>query len=75
MPLVDGVLSTKMIRHYEKEVEELRRIRPRVPIIAVSASLTENSRFDYVQTGYVIYFLFQYGQAANSLVTVLMPGS
>jgi hypothetical protein len=51
MPLVDGVLSTKMIRHYEKEVEELKRIRPRVPIIAVSASLTENSRFDYVETG------------------------
>jgi hypothetical protein len=64
-----------MIRHYEKEVEELRRIRPRVPIIAVSASLTENSRFDYVQTGYVLYSPVQYGHTANPLVTVLMPGS
>ena len=52
MPLVDGASSTKMIRQYEKElVEELRRTRPRVPIIAVSASLTEDKRFDYVQSG------------------------
>ena len=52
MPLVDGVLSTKMIRNYEKEIEDLRRIRPRVPIIAVSASLSEENRFDYIQNGY-----------------------
>jgi len=58
MPLVDGASSTKMIRQYEKElVEELRRTRPRVPIIAVSASLTEDKRFDYVQSGYAISFL------------------
>lgn len=52
MPLVDGSSSTKMIRKYETElVEELRRTRPRVPIIAVSASLTEEKRYDYVQSG------------------------
>jgi hypothetical protein len=52
MPLVDGASSTIMIRQHEKYlVEELRRDRPRVPIIAVSASLTEDKRFDYVQNG------------------------
>jgi hypothetical protein len=54
MPLVDGASSTKMIRQYESGlVEELRRNRPRVPIIAVSASLSEDKRFDYVQGGQV----------------------
>ncbi|PQE19018.1 hypothetical protein CJF31_00012170 [Rutstroemia sp. NJR-2017a BVV2] len=58
MPLVDGALSTEMIREYEKElVEELRRIRPRVPIIAVSASLTEDKRFEYVQSGFDAWLL------------------
>jgi len=54
MPLVDGMMSTKMIRRFERELEELRKIRPRVPIIAVSASLSESKRFDYIQTGYVL---------------------
>ena len=41
-----------MIRKYETElVEVLRCTRPRVPIIAVSASLTEDRRYDYVQSG------------------------
>jgi DNA-binding response OmpR family regulator len=41
-----------MIRKYETElVEELRHTRPRVPIIAVSASLTEDRRYEYVQSG------------------------
>lgn len=53
MPLVDGDQSTRMIRHYEQELEDLQIIRPRVPIIAVSASLTEDKRFNYVQSGYV----------------------
>jgi CheY-like chemotaxis protein len=52
MPLVDGASSTKMIRQHERElVDELRRVRPRVPIIAVSASLAEDKRFEYVQSG------------------------
>jgi CheY-like chemotaxis protein len=58
MPLVDGALSTRMIRYHEKdlydnELREQRLPRPRVPIIAVSASLEEDSRFDYIQSGYV----------------------
>lgn len=53
MPLVDGDLSTRMIRLYEQELDELRVARPRVPIIAVSASLTEDKRYNYVQSGYV----------------------
>lgn len=50
MPLVDGDLSTRMIRHYEQEIDS-RTARSRVPIIAVSASLTEDKRYDYVQSG------------------------
>ena len=48
MPLVGGAMSTRMIRHYEKTFEERRR----VPIIAVSASLVQSSRFDYIESGY-----------------------
>lgn len=51
MPLVDGILSTKMIRRSEKELDGLKKTRPRIPIIAVSASLIEDSRFDYLQSG------------------------
>lgn len=57
MPLVDGIVCTQMIRKYEKEIEALRNIRPRIPIIAVSASLSENKRFDYIQSGYVKDYL------------------
>jgi len=53
MPLIDGMLATKMIRQLEKELEGALRTRPRVPIIAVSASLTEDNRFEYLQSGYV----------------------
>jgi hypothetical protein len=61
MPLVDGTLSTRMIRFMEKELN-YRSVSPspdaqgakhRVPIFAVSASLYEDSRFDYIQSGYV----------------------
>lgn len=51
MPLVDGMVSTKMIRHYEETLVELQQVRPRVPIIAVSASLAEGMRAEYVQHG------------------------
>jgi CheY-like chemotaxis protein len=54
MPLVDGMMSTKMIRRFERELEDLKHIRPRVPIVAVSASLSESKRFDYIQSGYVL---------------------
>lgn len=54
MPLVDGAMATRMIRQYEREHTELRKARKRVPIIAVSASLAEENRFDYIEAGYVI---------------------
>ncbi|TVY16308.1 Histidine protein kinase NIK1 [Lachnellula arida] len=52
MPLVDGIQCTKMIRTLEKELRHTLKERPRVPIIAVSASLTEDNRFDYLQNGF-----------------------
>lgn len=56
MPLVDGAMATRMIRHFERDHPELRKLRKRVPIIAVSASLTEENRFDYIEAGYVYIF-------------------
>lgn len=41
-----------MIRAFEKDDEEMRKTRQRVPIIAVSASLREQSRFDYIDYGF-----------------------
>ena len=57
MPLVDGALSTRMIRNHEKQLEELRKMRPRVPIIAVSASLLEENRYDYIESGFDAWIL------------------
>ncbi|XMA11322.1 hypothetical protein WAI453_004113 [Rhynchosporium graminicola] len=57
MPLVDGMMSTKMIRRFERELADLKHIRPRVPIIAVSASLSESKRFDYIQSGFDAWIL------------------
>ena len=54
MPTVDGELSTRMIRFLEKESTRVpQNSKQRVPIIAVSASLYEDNRFDYIQSGYV----------------------
>jgi len=54
MPNVDGELSTRMIRFLEKESTRVpQNLKQRVPIIAVSASLYEENRFDYIQSGYV----------------------
>jgi hypothetical protein len=61
MPGVDGNLSTRMIRFLEKERDQAQRYssvsqtgksKQRVFIFAVSASLSEDKRFDYLQTGY-----------------------
>ncbi|KAF7878833.1 hypothetical protein EAF04_000036 [Stromatinia cepivora] len=52
MPLVDGAMATRMIRHFERDHPELHKARKRVPIIAVSASLTEENRFDYIEAGF-----------------------
>lgn len=59
MPLVDGTMATRMIRHFERDHPELHKTRKRVPIIAVSASLVEENRFDYIEAGYVyLYYSF-----------------
>ncbi|KAI9051071.1 hypothetical protein LZ554_005179 [Drepanopeziza brunnea f. sp. 'monogermtubi'] len=57
MPLVDGMVSTKMIRQYERELEKLRSLGPRTPIIAVSASLSEERRSDYIESGFDAWIL------------------
>ncbi|KAK6582324.1 hypothetical protein PZA11_004732 [Diplocarpon coronariae] len=57
MPLVDGLVSTKMIREHESKLEELGSFKTRVPIIAVSASLSEDLRFHYIQSGFDAWIL------------------
>ncbi|KAK6613926.1 Cyanobacterial phytochrome B [Botrytis cinerea] len=52
MPLVDGTKATRMIRKFERDNLELHQIRRRVPIIAASASLLEEHRFDYIEAGF-----------------------
>ncbi|EDN97971.1 hypothetical protein SS1G_12828 [Sclerotinia sclerotiorum 1980 UF-70] len=52
MPLVDGSMATRMIRHFERDHPELHKARKRVPILAVSASLTEENRYDYIEAGF-----------------------
>jgi hypothetical protein len=62
MPLVDGILSAKMIRICEKESQlqhqsddrEPKSPKQRIPIIAVDNTLDDNCRFDYIQTGYAL---------------------
>jgi DNA-binding response OmpR family regulator len=41
-----------MIRILEKTSENMRKTRVRVPIIAVSASLVEEHRFEYIECGF-----------------------
>jgi CheY-like chemotaxis protein len=56
MPLVDGAGSTRLIRDFEKKstpaVSPQAISYGRIPIIAVSASLTENALEDYLDTGF-----------------------
>jgi CheY-like chemotaxis protein len=57
MPIVDGFSSTKMIRSFEKThsticLSRRARLNSRIPIFAVSASLVENERRKYMQTGF-----------------------
>ncbi|OJJ43971.1 hypothetical protein ASPZODRAFT_803145 [Penicilliopsis zonata CBS 506.65] len=55
MPIVDGVSSTKMIRELEAEAREKAAGRSpgrRIPIFAVSASLSEKDRELYMATGF-----------------------
>ena len=56
MPLVDGVASARLIRSFEKEnsppCTEKAQSYGRTPIIAVSASLSEQARSDYIECGF-----------------------
>lgn len=57
MPIVDGLTSTKMIRSHEKitpnhSLSDKASFNRRVPIIAVSASLIEKERQNYINAGF-----------------------
>jgi DNA-binding NarL/FixJ family response regulator len=61
MPIVDGLTSTKMIRSYEKTHANIYSPRAalcgRIPIIAVSASLIEKDRQQYIDAGFDAWIL------------------
>jgi CheY-like chemotaxis protein len=61
MPIVDGLTSTKMIRSYEKTHTNIYSPRAalcgRLPIIAVSASLIEKQRQQYIDAGFDAWIL------------------
>jgi CheY-like chemotaxis protein len=61
MPIVDGLTSTKMIRSYEKTHINIYSPRAafcgRLPIIAVSASLIEKERQQYIDAGFDAWIL------------------
>lgn len=57
MPIVDGLTSTKMIRsfektHHQKPLSPRAKENGRVPIFAVSASLLERERQNYINAGF-----------------------
>jgi len=57
MPIVDGLTATKMIRSFEKTdpahlLTQRASLNGRVPIIAVSASLIEKERQQYIDAGF-----------------------
>lgn len=61
MPIVDGLTSTKMIRSYEKTHTNIYSPRAalcgRIPIVAVSASLIERDRQQYIDAGFDAWIL------------------
>jgi CheY-like chemotaxis protein len=58
MPLVDGIDATRMIREFEKDPSSGVQLSPRVatygriPIAAVSASLSEERVHEYIYSGF-----------------------
>jgi CheY-like chemotaxis protein len=58
MPIVDGIEATRTIRAFEKEVSLGVELSPRVatygriPIVAVSASLSEQRVNEYIDSGF-----------------------
>jgi CheY-like chemotaxis protein len=61
MPIVDGLTSAKMIRSYEKTHSNIysprAKMNGRIPIIAVSASLIEKDRQQYIDAGFDAWVL------------------
>ena len=61
MPIVDGLTSTKMIRSFEKTHANIYSPRAalcgRIPVIAVSASLVEQNRQQYIDAGFDAWIL------------------
>ena len=62
MPIVDGLTSTKMIRSFEKShptrvLSERASLNGRIPVIAVSATLAEQDRHQYVDAGFDAWIL------------------
>lgn len=61
MPIVDGLTSAKMIRSFEKTHTNIHSPRAklcgRVPIVAVSASLIERDRQQYIDAGFDAWVL------------------
>ncbi|KAJ5467106.1 hypothetical protein N7475_004858 [Penicillium sp. IBT 31633x] len=53
MPIVDGLSAAKMIREFEQlESAKENIIKPHIPLIAVSASLLEEHRQMYMESGF-----------------------
>lgn len=56
MPIIDGVIATRLIRVFEKEynpaLSEHAQAYGRIPIFAVSASLREDLRDNYIDSGF-----------------------
>ncbi|KAL9012940.1 MAG: hypothetical protein Q9173_002335 [Seirophora scorigena] len=57
MPIVNGLTSTKMIRSHQKTHPQVRlspraALNRRIPIFAVSASLIEREREQYIEAGF-----------------------
>ncbi|KAF8863018.1 hypothetical protein BDZ45DRAFT_584592, partial [Acephala macrosclerotiorum] len=58
VPLVDGIETTRMTREFEKQSSSAIQLSPRVtscgrtPIVAVSASLSEQRVHEYVEVGF-----------------------
>lgn len=77
MPIVDGLTSTKMIRSFEKthsnSWSSRAALNGRVPIIAVSASLVEKLRQEYIDAGFDAWILKPISFARlNDLMTAIV---
>lgn len=62
MPIVDGLTSTKMIRAFEHSddhpgLSELATRHSRIPVFAVSASLVEREKDNYIDAGFDAWVL------------------